>query len=366
MESEGVSISSSGDESWNSSDPSSQNGRVVGRQLLSLIKPQNLKAEGSGEPQELTKEPSKSGRTKLSSGAMAFCPGGGKVQAPQAQAAKVQTDQLLHNLRKKLTEENTTPSANIPLPSPPLQVQLKASKSQEQSVEPAHEPLQSSPKRYSTFDPMQQLGNAPPSFNLESAPLSYSAGNLAQQQAPPTSKSGRTPLSSKAAAFQPRQFIPGNPVSFFGQPWIMDPHFPMNPNGFQLKFSTEMPIWDNPSVEAVQELDAEHSVAQPFEALLGKFEVSGGILVPKTDDSAVPDVEGVAGCPETPGKLHDMQLPASAVEDHSGADACSPTSTSTSTPAPQHQKVSWADLSDDEESSPWLTLANPPPEDRLQ
>merc|ERR1719161_960298 len=200
-----------------------------------------------------------------------------------------------------------------------------ACKSQEQSLEPAHEPLQSSPKRYSTFDPMQQLSTAPPNSNLERAPPAYPPGNLAQPQAPGTTPPkkgrtplGRTPLSSTAAAFKPGQFqavpffCPPQDMNCFGQPWMMDPHFPMNPNGFQLNFSAEMPNCDKPSVEAVQELDAEHSVAQPFETLLGKFEVSDGILVPKGDESSddcpAPEVE-------TPGKLHGMQLPASAVED---------------------------------------------------
>eukprot|EP00746_Dinoflagellata_sp_MGD_P137898 gnl/MRDRNA2_/MRDRNA2_71638_c0_seq1.p1 gnl/MRDRNA2_/MRDRNA2_71638_c0~~gnl/MRDRNA2_/MRDRNA2_71638_c0_seq1.p1 ORF type:complete len:399 (-),score=86.08 gnl/MRDRNA2_/MRDRNA2_71638_c0_seq1:15-1211(-) len=322
MESEEVSYCSSGDESWKSHEASSQNGRAAGKQLLSLLQ--------GGD--DAAQAPTESGKTKLSCGAAAFCPG--RAAPSNAQhAPKTQNDklgELLGHLREKLDAST--------------------------------DPLELAPKRYSTFDPMKQVASPTPSSKSEDKEEKASVS--------PTSKPKRTPLSVKAAAFQPRPFVGGSsfaPPGAFGQPW-------MDTSGFQLTFSTEMPPCSVslPTMDASQEQGAQQFTPLPFESLLGDYEVSNGILVAKCSD-------GLAA----PGNAEPEQSPVStelSAEDDNGASgssaeddnnpcASSPLSTCSSsihfTPSIPNQKISWADLSDDEDDCPWVKLANAPPEDRL-
>jgi hypothetical protein len=329
LESEEVSICSSGDESWRSNEAATQNGRAAGKQLLSLLH--------GGD--DAAQAPTTSGKTKLSLGAAAFCPGARAQSNPQ-QAPTDKLGQMLGNLREKLSEDDPAPPGKsespIRLPTP------KASM----------DPSQLAPKRYSTFDPLKQMSSTPPSDSEEKAPVS-------------PAKPKRTPLSVKAAAFQPRQFIPGNSVPFappgsfampqpMAQPWI-------NANGFQLTFSTEMPpcSFPSPTLDAPQEHCAQQTPFLPFESLLGDYEVSNGILVAKCQDACEApqseESEQSPGHPKLPVVDNNGAYTSSA-EDDSGACASSPASTCTSTPAPPQQKISWADLSDDEDSCPWMNL----------
>lgn len=145
-----------------------------------------------------------------------------------------------------------------------------------------------------------------------------------------------------------------------GQPW-------MNANGFQLTFSTEMPV-PVPITDASQEHGGNQFMPAPFESLLGDYEVSNGILVEKCKDGPAATENGE---PEQSPVSTDLAASddnggsGSSAEDDGKVCASSPLSTCSSTPAPPNQKISWADLSDDEDDCPWVKMAQAPPEDRL-
>eukprot|EP00746_Dinoflagellata_sp_MGD_P059480 gnl/MRDRNA2_/MRDRNA2_25375_c0_seq2.p1 gnl/MRDRNA2_/MRDRNA2_25375_c0~~gnl/MRDRNA2_/MRDRNA2_25375_c0_seq2.p1 ORF type:complete len:159 (+),score=17.89 gnl/MRDRNA2_/MRDRNA2_25375_c0_seq2:414-890(+) len=147
---------------------------------------------------------------------------------------------------------------------------------------------------------------------------------------------------------------------------------PLNLNDFCQAFPNEMPNSERPQcaspapcAEVLREFGAQDTEPLPFESLLTRQEVSDCILVTKCEDSfLVPEDRAVKhSILEGPQKSPvDIQVPA---RNNSGLYTCSPAVASTPTPVAQkHQKVYWADLSDDEESSPWMTAAIVPSEER--